>query len=55
VQRFHASFSYQAGSWDKKRRVVAKVNSQSGELFPLETIHTNFEAAGVRIVTPCKT
>ncbi len=23
--RTHASFSYQAGSWDKKRRVVAKV------------------------------
>ena len=25
VRRFHASFSYQAGSWNKKRRVVAKV------------------------------
>ncbi len=24
VQRFHASFSYQAGSWTRKRRVVAK-------------------------------
>jgi hypothetical protein len=25
VRRYYASFSYQAGSWDKKRRVVAKV------------------------------
>ena len=25
VRRCYASFSYQAGSWDRKRRVVAKV------------------------------
>ena len=25
VRRYYASFSYQAGSWDRKRRVVAKV------------------------------
>ncbi len=25
VQRYYASFSYQAGSWSKMRRVVAKV------------------------------
>ncbi len=27
LHRFHASFSYQAGSWDRKRRVVAKVDT----------------------------
>jgi hypothetical protein len=27
VRRYYASFSYQAGSWDRKRRVVAKVGS----------------------------
>ena len=31
VQRFHASLSYQAGSWDKKRRIVAKVEWHPGE------------------------
>ena len=25
VRRYHAGFSYQAASWDKPRRVVAKV------------------------------
>ena len=30
VRRFHASFSYQAGSWNKKRRVVAKVEWHPG-------------------------
>ncbi len=29
VRRYYASFSYQAGSWDRKRRVVAKVEWQS--------------------------
>ncbi len=32
VRRFHVSFSYQAGSWDRKRRVVAKVEWHPGEL-----------------------
>ncbi len=27
-------FSYQAGSWDRKRRVVAKVEWHPGELYP---------------------
>ena len=31
MQRFHAS---RAGSWDKKRRVVAKVEWYPGELYP---------------------
>ena len=34
MQRFHASFSYRAGSWDKKRRVAAKVEWHPGELYP---------------------
>ena len=34
VRRFHANFSYQAGSWSRKRRVVAKVEWHPGELYP---------------------
>ena len=34
VCRSHASFSYQAGSWTKSRRVVAKVEWHPGELYP---------------------
>jgi hypothetical protein len=34
VRRYYASFSYQAGSWDRKRRVVAKVEWHPGELYP---------------------
>src|SRR3546814_8653750 len=34
VRRTCASFSYQAGSWDRKRRVVAKVDWHPGELYP---------------------
>ncbi len=34
VRRFQASFSYQAGSWSKKRRAVAKVEWHPGELYP---------------------
>ncbi|HRW60967.1 MAG TPA: IS1380 family transposase, partial [Defluviicoccus sp.] len=34
VRRFYASFSYQAGSWDRKRSVVAKVEWHPGELYP---------------------
>jgi Transposase DDE domain group 1 len=33
-QVFHASFSYQAKSWTKPRRVVAKVEWHQGELYP---------------------
>lgn len=32
--RTYASFSYQAGSWDKKHRVVAKVEWRPGERYP---------------------
>ena len=34
VERHYANFSYQAKSWSKPRRVVAKVEWHSGELFP---------------------
>ena len=33
VVRYH-NFMYQAGSWDRERRVVAKVEWHQGELFP---------------------
>jgi len=33
-QRFYHSFDYQAQSWDRSRRVVAKVEWHQGELFP---------------------
>jgi hypothetical protein len=33
-QVFHASFTYQAESWSKPRRVVAKVGWHQGELYP---------------------
>lgn len=52
VRRFYASFSYQAGSWDKKRRVVAKVEWHPGELYPrVGFIVTNLSRPAVRIVT----
>jgi hypothetical protein len=34
VRRYHASFSYQAASWRRSRRVVAKVEWHPGELYP---------------------
>jgi hypothetical protein len=34
VRRYYTSFSYRAKSWDKARRVVAKVEWHPGELFP---------------------
>jgi hypothetical protein len=34
VQLFYANFSYQAGSWTKPRRVIAKVEWHPGELYP---------------------
>ena len=34
VKRFYADFQYQAASWDKERRVIAKIEWHPGELFP---------------------
>ena len=51
VQRFHASFSYRAGSWDRKRRVVAKVEWHPGDLYPrVGFIVTNLSRPAERVV-----
>ena len=51
VLRFHASFSYQAGSWGRKRRVVAKVEWHPGELVPrVGFIVTNLSRPAERVV-----
>ncbi len=51
VRRTYASFSYQANSWDKARRVVAKVEWYPGELFPrVGFIVTNFRRPAERVV-----
>ena len=51
VRRFHARFSYQAGSWDRKRRVVAKVEWHPGELYPrVGFIVTNLSRPAERVV-----
>src|SRR5260370_30251428 len=42
VRRSYASFTYQAGSWSRPRRVIAKVEWHSGELYPrVDFIVTN--------------
>ncbi len=52
VRRFHASFSYQTGSWDRKRRVVAKVEWHPGELYPrVGFIVTNLSRPAERVVS----
>ena len=51
VRRFHASFTYQAGSWTKPRRVVAKVEWHPGELVPrVGFIVTNLSRPAERVV-----
>lgn len=51
MRRYHASFSYQAGSWSKKRRVVAKVEWHPGELYPrVGFIVTNLSRPAERVV-----
>jgi hypothetical protein len=35
VRRYYTSFSYRAQRWKKPRRVVAKVELHSGELYPV--------------------
>ena len=34
VKRFYEDFTYKAQSWDKERRVIAKIEWHPGELFP---------------------
>ena len=51
VRRYYASFSYRAGSWNKKRRVVAKVEWHPGELYPrVGFIVTNLSRPAERVV-----
>ena len=51
VRRFHASFSHQAQSWKKPRRVVAKVEWHPGELYPrVGFIVTNMTRRTERVV-----
>src|SRR6516164_6254294 len=51
VRRCHASFTYQAGSWSKPRRVVAKVEWHPGELYPrVGFIVTNMTRPAERVV-----
>jgi hypothetical protein len=51
VRRYHASFSYRAGSWTKARRVVAKVEWHPGELYPrVGFIVTNMSRPAERVV-----
>jgi hypothetical protein len=50
VRVFHASFSYQAATWSKARRVVAKVEWHPGELYPrVGFIVTNLSRPAERV------
>jgi hypothetical protein len=49
-QVFHASFTYQAQSWARPRRVVAKVEWHQGELYPrVGFLVTNLKRPAARI------
>jgi hypothetical protein len=51
VRRFYAGFNYQAKSWTKLRRVVAKVEWHPGELYPrVGFIVTNLTSPAERVV-----
>jgi hypothetical protein len=51
VRRYYANFSYQAASWTKPRRVVAKVEWHPGELYPrVGFIVTNMSRPAERVV-----
>src|SRR5262249_46655183 len=51
LRRFHANFTYQAGTWTKPRRVIAKVEWHPGELYPrVGFIVTNLSRPADRVV-----
>jgi hypothetical protein len=51
VRRYYSSFSYQAKSWNKLRRVVAKVEWHPGELYPrVGFVVTNLVRPAGRVV-----
>ena len=52
--RTHAGFSHQAGSWDKKRRVAARVERHPGERVPrVGFIVTRLGRPARRVVAFC--
>jgi hypothetical protein len=51
VRRFHANFGYQAATWTKPRRVIARVEWHAGELYPrVGFIVTNMSRPAERVV-----
>ena len=51
MRRYYANFTYQAGSWTKPRRVVAKVEWHPGELYPrVGFIVTNMAGSAENVV-----
>ena len=51
VRRSYANFTYQAGSWTKPRRVIAKVEWHPGELYPrVGFLVTNMSRPPERVV-----
>ena len=51
MRRFYASFRYQAQSWSRARRVVAKVEWHPGELYPrVGFLVTNLRRSARRVV-----
>ena len=51
MRRFYASFRYQARSWRRSRRVVAKVEWHPGELYPrVGFIVTTLRRSAKRVV-----
>jgi hypothetical protein len=51
VRRFYANFRYQAQSWSRSRRVVAKVEWHPGELYPrVGFIVTNLQRPAKKVV-----
>jgi Transposase DDE domain group 1 len=51
IRRYFASFSYQAKSWKKPRRVVAKIEWHPGELYPrVGFVVTNLARTAERII-----
>ena len=51
ARRYYSSFSYRAGSWNKARRAVAKVEWHPGELYPrVGFIVTNLARPAERVV-----
>ena len=51
---WYADFQYQAESWDRPRRVVAKIEHHKGELFPrVGFIVTNLGGGAARVVWFC--